>query len=465
MFDIDECKHIDEDDYVSVYYEVHVDKSGQSKEFVSATKKYGGYHVGSIYDLYFTSQDLDKDLYAEMKIWAHKKIIKYKHTLAQDSSNMEHKVLTQAGVPNEDWYNISTGGGLYLKGGYNKQKTLFSFITSIKEELHLIKSLKLEDILKIPRLQLRDLLGISDQIDRLVNQLVFKHAKLPAIVILKNGCKLIQHDKKLVEKLEKAGYVVKGNDLIIGGNNSLEATIKAKLSLEADCQIISEKAYSKFNLENIKDGAISLNSDSDKPQEEQTKSEWVERLIGRYVKQGIEFNTTSNKDFLNYNNIFDKKMNQYIDYAEALHKDNVHNEKLGVVRVDSKTSRGKKIIKEHVDNKKLLYTENAIHIPASSTSFGIGDIGLQIFRTTGEYMHELPEDEILLIVPHIHIPLNGSDKWYGKTYTKTLKNGQTKKIVIPSDRDRTIAECKVLKSWGIHVQDFHIIELIVTAVK
>ena len=453
MFDIDECKDIEQ--FEAIYYEIEVDKSGKAKHFVVATNFYGGVDTKDINGNYLHSQDLDKELAADMEIYPHRKIIKFKGS-EQNSYYTENMNLTLK--RDENWYNQTNGGGKYLKGGFGKKMKSEQFIINILNEEYPIESRRLSELDKTPPLQMRD--WDFDHIKALVAQIIHRHAKLPPVVILVNGAKLLS--KKDVKRLEKEGYKVVGNDLVLNGNHTVKAKIKAKKSLSTDCQLIPEKIWKDYTLDELVDVATGLNPDADQPSLNLTKPQWAERIVARKENQGIDIDSISNQDYFKFRRVYGDTVKDILKLAKTKYEDLVKCREEGVQRVDSKSDKGKELIKKHLVNKKPLYSKNALHIVASATKFGVGTVVSRIRKDTGKYISKLPKGETRDIVPHIHIPAGYEKEWHG--YIKKFKSKPDVKIIGEHVRNtEEITTC--LSHLGYRLKPYEIIDLKVPVVK
>jgi hypothetical protein len=454
-FDIDECKDIEQ--FEAVYYEIHVDKSGKSEQFVVATNFYGGVDTKDVYGNYLHSQKLTKELSKDLDIYPYKKIIKFKCS-EQDAYYTENMNLTLK--RDENWYNGTNGGGKYLKGGFGKKMKSEQFITNILNVEYPIVSRLLSELVITPPIQMRD--WDFDHIKALVSQIIHRHAKLPPVVILVNGAKLLS--EKDIKRLEKDGFKVVGNDLILNGNHTVKAKIKAKKSLYTDCQLIPEKIWKHYTLDELIDIATGLNPDADKPSLNLTKPQWAERIVARKENQGIDIDSQSNKDYFKFRNIYGDTVTDILKLAKTQYEDLVKCREEGVQRVDSKSDKGKSIIKEYLKTKKKLYPKNALHITSSSTRFGIGTVVSSIRKDTGKYVCKLPEGKTRDIVAHIHIPAGSENDWYG--YVKKYKDPKKPDEHITGDNIRNTEEIKTcLHHLGYRFKEFEIIDLKVPVVK
>mgnify|MGYP003135640291 CR=1 FL=1 len=455
MFDIDECTVIEQ--YEAVYYEIHVDKSGASEQFAVATNFYGGVDTKDINGNYLHSQDLNKELAADMDIYPYKRIIKFKGS-KQDAYYKENMILTLN--RDENWYNETNGGGKYLKGGFGKKMKSEQFITNILNVEYPVVSRLLSELEIMPAIQMRD--WDSDHIKDLVSQIIHRRAKLPPVVILVNGATLLS--KQDIKRLEKVGHKVVGNDLILNGNHTVQAKIKAKKSLLTDCQLIPEKIWKDYTLDELIDIATGLNPAADKPSLNLTKPQWAERIVARKEKQGIDIDSQSNKDYFEFRKIYGDTVKDILKLAKTKYTDLEKCRKEGVQRVDSTSKKGKEIIENHLETKKKLYSKNALHIVASSTKFGIGTVVSRIGKDTGKYVCKLPEGETRDIVAHIHIPAGSENDWFG--YVKKFKDPKNSNQHITGDNIRNTEEIQAcLEHLGYRFKAFEIIDLKVPVVK
>jgi len=194
------------------------------------------------------------------------------------------------------------------------------------------------------------------------------------------------------------------------------------------------------------------------------KPQWAERIVARKENQGIDIDSQSNQDYFKFRKVYGDRVKDILKLAKTKYEDLVKCREEGVQRVDSKSDKGKELIKKHLENKKPLYSKNALHIVTSSTNFGVGTVVTDIRKDTGKYICKLPDGVTRDIVPHIHIPAGYENEWHG--YVKKFKSPKKPNVTITGENVRNTEEITTcLSHLGYRLKPYEIIDLKVPVVK
>ena len=216
----------------------------------------------------------------------------------QEMATKENEMLLEVDAKNnDDYYNKSNGGGLYVKK--TKYKSIIELYYAIVEKRFPVKFEQKEKIKDVKRFQVR--VANTDP----------EHLK-----VLQDSMMDLKGDLSEWEPVHiLKDYYGKGKDLMINGNHS---TISANKVVHVDTMpvmYIPKEVWEKFDEVGLIDLANLLNPQPKKAQKKSDKEDWIQNIVNKFNKKGIPADSNENKVLLKTNNFSTRQVNGIINKA------------------------------------------------------------------------------------------------------------------------------------------------------
>lgn len=216
----------------------------------------------------------------------------------QEMATKENEMLLEVDAKNnDDYYNKSNGGGLYVKK--TKYKSVVELYDAIVEKKFPVKFVKKEKIKDVKRFQVR--VANTDP----------EHLK-----VLQDSMMDLKGDLSEWEPVHIfKDFYGKNKDLMINGNHTTISANKVPHVDTMPVMYISKEVWEKFDEIELIDLANLLNPQPKKAQKKSDKEDWIQNIVNKFNKKGIAANSNENTVLLLKNNFSTRQVKGIVDKA------------------------------------------------------------------------------------------------------------------------------------------------------
>jgi len=276
------------------------------KVTVKSTKKmYIGWHKGKSDGTYYHSSKCPIFAKDFAKNDNEYEILEY--GTCQEMATKENEMLKEVDAKNnEDYYNKSNGGGLYVKK--TKYKGIIQLYKDMMNKKFAVVIVDKTTIKDVPRFQVRVANTDPEHLKILVDAMMDLHGDLS--------------DWEPVHILKD--FYGKDKDLMINGNHTTISANKVSHVVDMPVMFIPKEVWSQFDEIELIDLANLLNPQPKKAAKKSDKEDWIQNIVNKYNKKGIAVDSQENQTLLKVNNYSTRQINGIVEKA----KDEVEDAKL-----------------------------------------------------------------------------------------------------------------------------------------